>query len=664
MRPPSANTAAFGPWGLDLNAQDHTIKPGDDLYLYENGRYLSSLVIPPAQSNWNPYAENAQRVQAQERTLIEEAIASRAPVTTEQGKLAAMYMAFMDEPRINALGAAPLAPDLASIRAASTPKALSALMGGGPAGFNGSIIELDLRADAHDPTRYAIRIQPGGLYLPTPGFSERDYYLKPEFAQTRAAFLAYAEKLLSLANWPGDSAAQAQAALAFETEIAKVTPPADETNNSDDTYTSLSEPQLQAMAPGIDWPAFFRGAGLGAPDRIVGYQPQVIAAIAKAYAQTPIATLQAWQAVRTIDAAARYLSVPFVEARFEFYGRTLSGVSTMSPRQERALDLVDATLGQAMGKLYVARYFPAASKTKIEGYAINLRAAFRRRIETVDWMSPDTRAEALKKLDKLVFKVGYPEHFRDYSALAIREDDLLGDVKRARAFDWQRQLDRRALPVSHTEWEMLPQEVGAQYLPDANAVEFPAAFMLPPFFDPNADDAVNYGAIGGQIGHEMTHAFDNNGRKRDADGRLRDWWSSADAAQFDARAAKLVAQYDSYEVLPGAHINGKFTLGENIADQGGLSLALDAYHASLGGKPAAVLDGLTGDQRVFLAWAQMFRGLKRPTDQRRHLIIDDHSPEKYRVDGVVRNLDAWYAAFDVGPQDKLYLAPADRAHIW
>jgi putative endopeptidase len=432
----------------------------------------------------------------------------------------------------------------------------------------------------------------------------------------------------------------------------------------DAVYNPMTISELQATAPGFEWAQLMRGAQLGDETHVLIDAKSAFPKLAAIYAATPLETLKAWEAFRIADASAPYLSKPFVDARFEFRGKTLTGQEINRPRWKRGVQAASGQLGEAIGEIYVARYFPPESKAQMEALIANLKVALGHRIENLEWMSPETKAEALKKLANYDVQVGYPKKWRDYSALVIRTDDLFGNVERSQAFEWAYQRGRLHKPVDKDEWLMTPQTVNAYNNPDFNEVVFPAAILQPPFFNPKADPAVNYGAIGAVIGHEMTHGFDDQGRKYDSSGRLRDWWTDKDGKDFDARADKLGASYEKIDILPGAHINGKLTMGENIADLGGLLTALDAYHESLHGQPAPVIDGLTGDQRFFLGFAQIWRGKTRDDALRQQMVSDPHSPEKARIDGVVPNVDAWYRAFDVQPGDKMYRAPADRTRIW
>jgi putative endopeptidase len=526
-------------------------------------------------------------------------------------------------------------------------------------------IDVDLK----NPKVYAISLGESGLGLP-----DRDYYLEDSFAPQRDAYRGYAQRLLTLLNWP-DPAGNADRILKLETALAQDSWTKVEERNPDIQYNPVSKAGLQSLAPQFPWAAYLDGASAADRDRFIATTNTAFPKLAASIAATPLDTLKAWMAFRVADGAAPYLSTPFDSARFDFRQKTLQGQAEEAPRWKRAKVAVGGddcgaspascfgTLDWAVGKLYVQRYFPASTKAAITELVGNIKAAFRNRLEHLDWMSPSTRTEALKKLDTYTIKVGYPDKWRDYSNVVIRRDDLLGNVRRAAAADWAFYLNRSKGPVDKADWGMTPQTNDA-YNGSLRDIVFPAGILQAPIFDPKADPAINYGAVGAVIGHELTHGFDDQGRKIDASGALRDWWTKADAAEFKRRAAILGAQYAQFEPVPGVHINPDLTMGENIADLGGLTMALDAYHASLHGKPPPVLDGLTGDQRVFLGWAQAWAGKAKPEAIRQATISDPHSFRKYRVNGVVRNIDQWYAAFSVKPGDALYIAPAKRARIW
>ena len=647
----------MGSWGFDLAGRDTSVAPGQDFFRHANGAYLDRLVIPPDRSRFGAFDVLHELSQNRMRAVLEAAAADPA-ATGEREKVGAFYRSFMDEQRLEALGAKPLEADLARVRAATNKSDVARLMGRGQLGFGGSFFAPGIGDDAKEPMRYAVYLGQAGLGLPN-----RDYYLKPEFAPKKAAYEAYVAQILKLAGWPQPEQA-ARDILAMETEIAQVSWPLEDRRDDSKTYNPISTAEIAAYAPGFEWQAFLEGAKLGQVKRLVLQENTAIPKIAAIYAKTPLETLKAWTAFTIADQAAPYLSKSFSQAHFAFREKTLQGQPEQKARWKRAVVAVDGQMGEALGKLYVEQYFPPESKAKMLQLVSDVRGAMKTRIENLDWMSPATKAKALDKLAKFTVKIGYPEKWRDYSGLTIKSDDLYGNLERGVAFDWNFRVARLDQPVDRAEWGMTPPTVNAYYQPTRNEIVFPAAILQPPFFDPHGDPAVNYGGIGGVIGHELTHGFDDQGRKSDGDGRLTDWWTAEDATKFDARAAQLGKQYSAFEVLPGAFVNGKQTMGENIADLGGLLLALDAYHASLKGKPAPVIDGLSGDQRVFLGWAQVWRGKLREDRLRQLLVVDVHAPNQARVDVPVRNIDAFYSAFGVKPGDGMYVAPADRARIW
>jgi putative endopeptidase len=652
-----AATAHIPPWGFDLAGRDTSISPGGDFYGYANGTYVKNLVIPPDRSRYGSF--DALQATSEERMhdILEKA-AHDTDASGEEAKLGAFYRAFLDEGRANALGAKPLAHAFARIRAARTRADLARLMGEGALGFYGSAFSPAIEVDAKDPDHYAVYLSQGGLGLP-----DRDYYLEPSFAAQKSAYEAYIAKMLVLAKWP-NAAAEARNIVALETKIAGASWSIAEDRDPVAGYNPMTTVELSRLAPGFDWAAFLQGAELSGVGRVVVGEKSAFPKIAAIVGATPVETLQAWQAFDLVDAAAPYLSQPFVETRFEFRSKTLGGAKELRPRWKRAVSQVDLDMGEALGRKYVAAYFPPAAKDAALALIGNIRVALAERIKRLDWMSEATKAKALQKLSMLTIKVGYPSKWRDYGALRISDTDLVGDVDRSAAFDWRRQVKRLNGPVDRTEWGITPQTINAYYNATMNEIVFPAAILQAPFFDPAADPAINYGAIGGIMGHEMTHGFDDQGRHFDGTGRLTDWWTAEDDAKFRERAARLGAQYSAIEPLPGTHIKGDQTMGENIADLGGSLLALDAYRASLGGQPAPVLDGLTGEQRVFLGWAQIWRSSIRPDTLRRLLVSDVHSPDPARVNGVVRNNDGWYDAWGIKPGDALYLAPDQRVRIW
>ncbi len=653
--PPEAPIAppSFGAWGVDLAGRDTTVKPGDDFNRHASGTYLQNLVIPADRTGYGVDYVLADIAEQQQRQIME-----IAGATPDSVKVADMYRAFMDERAINALGAAPLAKDLDAIRKVTTRAQLAALMGEVNDGFHGSVFGLYISPDPKRPDRYSVNLSQAGLGLP-----DRDYYLTDQFKEKKAKYRDYVEKVLTLAGWANPKA-NADAILAFETKVAKASWTRSQQRDAEKTYNPTTVATLTKSAPGFAWRPFLAKAGLSKTTKVIVNEKTSLPKIAAIYAATPVSTLKAWAAFNLADNAAPYLSEAFVDARFQFRSKELSGQPEQRPRWKRGIAAVNTTLGEAVGREYVARHFPPEAKAKIDALVNDLKVAFKARIEGLTWMSPATKTQALDKLAKFHSKIGYPDKWRDYSPLTISASDLYGNIERGIAFEWAREVARLNKPVDRNEWYMTPQTVNAYYDSQMNEIVFPAAILQAPYFAPGADAAANYGGIGAVIGHEMTHGFDDEGRKSDGDGKLRNWWTAEDAKRFEADAKRLGEQYSSYEVLPGAKINGELTMGENIADLGGILVALDAYRLSLKGQPAPVLDGLTGDQRFFLAFAQSWRGKRRDDAIRQQLVADPHSPEAYRVNGVVRNVDDWYRAFNVAPGEKLYLAPKDRARIW
>lgn len=667
----AADKPTFGNWGFDLSAMDRSVKPGDDFNAFASGAWNARTPIPADKSIVSLRTRMGDTIEARLHDLLDKASSGVAvQPTTEAGKLGAFYSASMDETRINKLGAAPISPELTAIRTAKDRAALAVLMGRSTNDFYGSLFTLGADADLKDVTRYAVYTSQAGLGLP-----DRDYYLQPDFAKQKQAYQAYVAQMLTLAGWP-NATARAADVVAFETRVAQASWTKAQQRDVRAVYNPQTRASLEALAPGFDWTAFLNGAGLASLHRIVVAEKTAFPKIAALYASTPLETLKAWQAFTVADNAAFYLAEPFADARFAFRDKILAGQPEEPVRWKRGIRAVGGgdCLGQdvidcfghmdfGLGQLYVATWFPPEAKAKIEALVGDIKAAMHARIEKLDWMGPATRAEALRKLDTYQIKVGYPDHPRDYSGLVIRSDDIVGDVRRSAAWNWRFIVNRLNGPVDRSDWSMTPQTNDA-YNGSLRDIVFPAGILQAPMFDAAADPAINYGAIGAVIGHELTHGFDDEGRKLDASGQLRDWWTPADAAAFEARAKMLGAQYSTYQPVPGAHVNGDLTMGENIADLGGLTVALDAYLRSLGGKPAPVIDSFTGDQRVFLGWAQAWRGHARDDYLRKQVVTDPHSPRAFRVDGPTRNIDVWYDAFAVKPGDAYYVAPKDRVRIW
>lgn len=667
---PSIDKPEFGAWGLDVGAMDKQVLPGNDFNRYASGAWLARTQIPADKPMASLRYLMSDRTEARLHELMDKAAAAASAEPKDlEGKVGGFYKAFMDEARVEKLGADPIAAELKAIRAAAGRDDIAEMMGRNSSDFFATIFTLSTDVDLKDVKHYALYATQGGLGLP-----DRDYYLQPSFAKQKAAYQAYVAQLFELIGWP-ESQANAAAVVDFETKIAAASWTKTEQRDLDKIYNPIKTGDLAALTPGFAWPRFLRGAGLGSIDRVIVAEKSAFVRIGAVYQSAPLEVLKAWQAFTVADNAGFYLSKPFSSARSGFRDKILSGQLVEPVRWKRAIhavggadctgDRVDCfgNLGFGVGQLYTARYFPPAAKAKIEVLVANVKGAMRARLERLDWMTPATKTEALKKIDTYQIKVGYPDHPRDYSAVLIRSDDLVGDVRRAGEADWHFYLSRLNGPVDRTDWSMTPQTNDA-YNGSLRDIVFPAGILQPPIFDPAADPAINYGAIGGVIGHELTHGFDDEGRKLDSSGQLRDWWTAADAAAFEARAKKLGAQYSSYEPVPGAHINGDLTMGENIADLGGLNVALEAYHRSLNGAPAPVIDGFSGDQRVFLGWAQAWRGKVREDYVRKQVASDPHSPRAFRAIGPTRNIDEWYAAFGVKAGETYYLPADQRVHIW
>jgi putative endopeptidase len=667
----AADKPLYGAWGYDIAGMDKSTAPGNDFFRYANGTWLDSHAIPADKPAVTLRLEMTDRTEGRLHDIMEAAAADAPHQPADlEGKVGAFYRAFMDEARVEQLGAKPIKPELDAVRKTRSREALALLMGRNNSDFEASLYNFGIDVDLKDPNKYAVYLSQGGLGLP-----DRDYYLEKNFAPAKAKYQAYVAQLLRLIGWK-NADARAKDVVAFETKIANASWTKVQERDLNAIYNPVNTADLHSFAPGFNWDVFLEQAGLGRVRRVIVVEKTAFPKLAAIYGTAPLETIKAWQAFHIADNAAPYLSKAFADAWFEMHDKTLSGQAQQRVRWKRAITAVSGddfgvgarfgtfgTMGFGVGQLYTAKWFGPDAKAKIEVLVRNLLAAYRVRLQNLDWMSDTTKAEAIRKLDTYTIKVGYPDHPRDYSNLVITDDDLAGDVRRAGAFDWAFYSGRLNGPVDRSDWLMTPQTNDA-YNGSLRDIVFPAGILQAPIFDANADPAINYGAVGGVIGHELTHGFDDQGRKIDADGKLRDWWTKDDAAKFEARAKVLGAQYSSFEPLPGLHVNGDLTMGENIADLGGLTLALDAYHASLKNKRMRKLDGLTGDQRVFLGWAQAWRGKVSDDYGKKQVVSDPHSPRQFRVNGPVRNIDAWYAAFGVKPADKLYIAPDNRVHIW
>jgi putative endopeptidase len=656
---------ALGAWGVDLAGMDRSIKPGDDFFNFANGEWYRNAAIPADRTSTGSF----QNLEILSEKRLGEIVAgleasSYAQLNDEEKKLRDLYDAFTDTAQIEARGLEPAGPDLASLASVKTTDDIARAMGSPRLAADG-LFGAFVSADAKNPNDYVMVVTQAGLGMP-----DRDYYLKddPALKTTREAYRKYLATLLTLAR-ETNADERAGAVLALETGMAKAHWAAADRRNVDKTYNPMTVAQLGAYAPGFPWAAFFAAEGLPAKgpkgDRVVIVRENTaFPPLAELFTHTPVAVWRDYLILHYLHNMAPFLPTAFDGADFDFYGKVLGGQAQQLPRATRGVHLLDRHLGHPLGKVYVAKYFPPASKAKVEALVANLLKAYDADIRKIDWMTDATRQKALDKLHQFTPHVGYPDRWRDYSGLVVKRDDLVGDIERSDEFEWRYRLDRIDRPVDRNEWNMTPPTINAYYTPVFNAIFFPAAILQPPFFDPNADDAVNYGGIGVVMGHEIGHGFDDQGSKYTGSGVLQSWWTDQDRKHFESRTAELISQFDTYEGLPGLHVNGKLTLGENIGDLSGLSIALQAYHYTLNGKPAAVRDGYTGDQRFFLAYAQVWRGKYREGAMRQQLLANPHSPPHWRVDGPTRNVDGWYEAFGVKPGDKFYLPPDQRVRIW
>ncbi len=658
---PSTTAQRYGTWGVDLDGMDRSVKPGDDFFKYVNGKWAATTQIPPDKTGYGAFAVLGDLSEARVHALLDRWAADKSlKAGSDEAKVAVVYRTYLDEATVEKLDATPIQPYLDGVKKAKTREDMARSMGGAERGFGSSFFGASVGDDAKNPDKNTLYLTQSGL-----GLGDREFYLRDNFKPQKERYQKYVSDMLGLIGW-ADPEKSAADVVALETKIAEAHWTRADSRNRDKTYNPTTIADLEKNAPGFPWLVAFKEAGLDKVDRAVVRQNTALPKIAKIFADTPVETLQAWQAFHIADDAAPLLSKRFVDAHWEFRSKFLNGTTEQRPRWKRAVGAAEGTMGEAIGRTYVAEYFPPESKAKMEQLVAGLRAAMKGRIENVQWMGPETKARAIEKLARFNVKIGYPSEWRDYSKLQIREGDLVGNSERAAKFEWARDVARLNKPVDKKEWGMTPQTVNAYYQATKNEVVFPAAILQPPFFDPKADMAVNYGGIGAVIGHEITHGFDDQGRKSDGTGMLRDWWAPEDAAKFEVQAAKYGAQYEAinFPQLPGSHIIGKLTMGENIGDLGGILMALDAYHLSLHGQPAPVIDGFTGDQRVFLGWAQVWRTLTRDDALRQLITTNPHSPGQVRAFAPLRNVDAWYEAFGVKEGDAEYVKPEDRVRIW
>jgi putative endopeptidase len=651
--------AAIGAWGVDLAARDLNVKPGDDFFRYANGTWLANTPIPADRTRWGTFDMLREKSDNDQRVIIEEvALAGGQPGSIQQ-KVADYYNSFLNQEAIDAAGMAPVQGELAQIAALRTHEETIRLIATPGIAVN-SPIAVFVGLDERNPNRYVTNMSHAGLGLP-----EREYYRRTdgEFPNIRAQYVAHIERTLTLAGLD-NAARRAQAVMALETQIAERHWPIADRRDRSRTYNLKTRAEVRALAPRFPWDAAFEAGGLGAAQEVVISELSAMGPLAELFMATPVATWKSYLSYHLVRNNAAVLPKNVDDEVFDFFGRRLNGQPQQRERWKRAVQTVNGALGEAVGQIYVQRHFPPEAKAQMLELVENLRTAYGQRIDSSTWMSAETKVIAREKLATFRPKIGYPDRWRDYSALEVRAGDAYGNAKRQQVFDWNFDLARLPRPTDKDEWFMTPQTVNAYYNPVFNEIVFPAAILQPPFFDPNADPAVNYGAIGGVIGHEMGHGFDDQGAKSDAHGVLRDWWNANDVAAFTAVTDRLVAQYDAFSPLEGINVNGRLTLGENIGDNGGLQVALHAYNLSRNGAAAPVIDEMSGEQRFFLGWAQAWRQNIRDAALRNQILSDPHSPALYRCNGTVRNMDTWYTAFNVQPGDALYLPPADRVTVW
>ncbi len=657
---PAATPAPALGSGVEQANFDAAIAPGDDFYRYINGTWLRNTPIPAEKSNYGAFTVLADDAEANLRTLIEQAGAQTAPAGTDTQKVGDFFKSFMDESRLEELGAKPIQSVLQQIAATKSREDLLVLS----ADLNRIGVQIPagifIDNDAKQSDHYITYLSQSGLGLP-----DRDWYLSDDnktHKDARTAYVTYITRMLTLAGYNRAKVAST-AVLNIETRLAEAHWDKVKDRQADLTYNKKTLDDMHSMAGTIDWRKLLQALGVNETSVVV-QEPSYLEALGKIWPQVPLQDWQDYFTFKTVDAFASDLSDAFVQAQFDFKGRVLNGQQALKPRWKRGVDAVDEALGEVVGKLYVENYFKEAAKQRMDQLVENLRGSFKAGIDELEWMTPATRAAAQQKLAKFNTKIGYPKTWKDYSALSVDAADLVGNVMRSRRVEHQRAVDKLGKPINRDEWLMTPYTVNAYYNPPMNEVVFPAAILQPPFFNVAANDAVNYGGIGAVIGHEFSHGFDDQGRKYDGDGNLREWWTEADAKAFSERANKLVAQYSQFEVLPGKFLNGEFTLGENIGDLSGLAVAYRAYKMSLKGKDDQVIDGFTGDQRFFIGWAQVWRRLYRNENLEVRLTSDPHSHSEARANGVVRNFEPWYQAFNIQPGSKLYLKPEQRVKIW
>jgi endothelin-converting enzyme/putative endopeptidase len=669
LLPASAQDAAKDTHGISIANMDKSIKPGDNFYLYCNGDWIKNTPMPADRARLSVFSALDDIANKNTAAIIEDVAKSDAPAGSSRRKIADLYNSYMDEKAIDAKGGEPLQPHLKAIAGISNKKDLAYAMGqtlradvdalNNTNFHTNHLFGLWVAGGFNDPDHYAAYLIQGGIQLP-----DREYYLSSSehMKELRTQYQAHVSAMLKLAGFT-DTDARAEKIVALEHAIAEKHLSLADNDDIHKANNVWTQADFTKNAPGLDWAEYFRGAGLTKQASFIVWEPTAFAGESALVASEDLATWKDWLAYHMIEDYAAVLSSNFANERFDFFGKTLSGAPQQRPRWQRGIGIVNRLLGDDVGQIYAQKYFPPEAKAQAQAMVTNIIAAFRKRIDALDWMAASTKAEAQQKLTTLYVGIGYPETWIDYSAYEVKPDDVFGNIWRGSLFEYHRQVGRLGAPVDRKEWSMDPQTVNAVNLPLQNALNFPAAILQPPFFDAKAPAAANYGAIGSVIGHEISHTFDTEGSTFDSTGRVRNWWTAADLAHFDAATTKLAAQYDAYFPFPDLHLNGKQVLAENVADVAGIAASYDGYKASLAGKAAPEQDGFSGDQQFFIAFGQNYASKSRDAALRQQVMTDSHSPAEYRAD-TVRNIDAWYSSFDVKPGQTLYLAPADRVQIW
>jgi len=658
----SAATAGILKSGVYLQNLDKAVRPQDDFYGHINGGWLAATQIPADRSNYGTFTKLQEDAERDLRDILEEAAKAKAAPGSATQQVGDYYASFLDEAAVEARGLKPLQDELARIDALKTKQDLAGYIGRSQRLFVGHPFAYFIAIDEKNSTQYVSTVTQRGLGMP-----DRDYYLSDDakLKSIREKYEPYVRDLLALAETP-DAAGAAKKIYAIESRMASAHWTRVQNRDAEKTYNRYDRAALAKLMPAFDWDAFLRGAQVPSEKvpAVIVTQPSYFEALDKIFAEVPVADWRVYLRYKLLNTYASDLPAKFVQRQFEFNDRTVSGIEELKPRWKRGVDTIEGAVGDLVGKVYVERHFKPEQKQRIDALVKNLLSAFDGGIDQLEWMTADTKRKAHEKLALFTTKIGYPDKWRDWSKLEIRRDDLVGNEIRAAAVQFDRGVNKLGGPIDRTEWLMTPQTVNAYYNPPTNEIVFPAAILQPPFFDVTVDDAMNYGAIGAVIGHEISHGFDDQGRRYDGTGNLHDWWAASDNEEFTRRAKKFGAQYDASSPLPGTHVNGDLTMGENIADLAGVAMAYRAYKISLQGKAAPVIDGYTGDQRFFIGWAQGWARKYRDDELRRRLVIDPHSPSEYRTNIIVSNLAEFYTAFDVKPGDKMYRAPADRVKIW